>query len=63
MMRWWYSERRRGYHPDGAKPQPLWCALVSFVLGPNVRSGSHWHTDGTNYWWECRRCGAGDSSL
>lgn len=62
-MRWWYSEGRRGWHPDAFRPQPLWCAVVSFILGPKQRGGTSWTEYGTDHWWCCDRCGSGDSSL
>lgn len=56
---WWYRSSRRGYHPQ----QGAWCACLSFLFGSDIQSGSSWHSDGTNYWWACRRCGEQDSSL
>lgn len=49
----------REHHPR----QERRCWWLSLLLGVRVDGGSHWHVDGTNHWWECNRCGEGDSSL
>lgn len=51
--------RLHRFHPDQGRS----CYWQSLIFGRRVRSGTSWHPDGTNYWWECSRCGAGDSSL